>query len=54
MIVCACHNVSEKDIIRLLPGDLYDIMWETKAATCCGLCREALEKVVEEKTPQKE
>lgn len=50
MIVCVCHNVSEREIKALLDEglSLEEIVERTSASTGCGTCLEYLIEVIED------
>ena len=47
MIICLCYNVSEKEIKKLLPCSVEDIMLKTDAGMACGSCFHALQETVD-------
>ena len=47
MIVCLCHNVTEKDIIKAFKKDSL-----TLAGTSCGSCRRQVEEIIRNMRPK--
>ncbi len=48
MIVCSCANVSEKQILDLLPCAVEDVMFKTNCSMSCGACFQELLRLVEQ------
>ena len=49
MIVCVCHNVSDKAIRRALDGgakSMADIQQQLNVGRCCGKCNEFAKTLV--------
>lgn len=51
MIVCVCHAVSDKDIVRHAQagcGSFDALQDRTRVATCCGCCESCAREVFDE------
>lgn len=48
MLVCICNNVSDKEIREDI-GDARE-----RASTCCGICEEEVQKIIEESDKEEE
>lgn len=51
MIVCVCHAVSDKDIVkhaRMGCGSFDALQDRTRVATCCGCCETCAREVFDE------
>jgi len=50
MIVCVCHRVSDRDIVRHVRGGMSfdDLQLELGVATGCGRCESCAREVVEQ------
>lgn len=54
MIVCLCHNLSEKELVARLDAGartVDDLARATGAGTDCGCCRGTVEELVRSRTP---
>ena len=48
MIVCVCHRVSDRDIVRAVEsgcGSFDELQAETRVSTRCGACRQCAQAV---------
>ncbi len=52
MIVCLCHRVSDRDIRQAVQvhgvRDFEVLLDRTRAASCCGCCRDCAREVFDE------
>ena len=51
MIVCVCHAVSDKDIVkhaRMGCGSFDALQDRTRVATCCGCCEDCAREVFDD------
>ena len=47
MIICICANVSEKDVLELLPAEVEELMVKTNCAMNCGECFQYMLEFIE-------